>query len=303
MTRTESQAAIELTGLTKRYGNVPAVDNLSLVIERGTTFGLIGPNGAGKSTTIKMLMGLTSIDAGHAVVLGTDVVNDPESIKQHVGYVPELHHIYRWMRLGEVIAFASSFYPKWNDGLCEELLELFELPLEKRIRHLSKGMLAKLGLLLAVSHEPKLLVLDEPTSGLDPIVRQEFLDGVLKTICRGDQTVLFSSHVIDDVTKLADSVGIMYAGQMLVNESIESLLGSAKRIRAILEDGSLPNIRPPNTICDTLERREWTLTVSNFSPTVVDAIRRDNSVISVDVFDIGLEELFKDFVRGQKEAA
>ena len=92
------------------------------------------------------------------MVLGSDVVSDPESIKQHVGYVPELHHIYRWMRLGDVIAFASSFYPTWNNQLCEELLDLFDLPLKKKIRHLSKGMLAKLGLLLAVSHSSRAAV-------------------------------------------------------------------------------------------------------------------------------------------------
>ena len=296
-------SAIELIALTKRYRGVAVVDRLSLAVERGSTFGLIGPNGAGKSTAIKMMMGLTSIDSGNARVLGADVEADHELIKPHVGYVPELHHIYRWMRVIDVIAFVRSFYPSWNNELAGDLVTMFELPPGKRVRHLSKGMLAKLGLLLAVAHEPKLLVLDEPTSGLDPIVRQEFLDGVLKTICRGDQSVLFSSHAIDDVAKLVDTVGIMCQGRLLIKQPVDELLDSTKRIRAVLEDGFLPKLRPETTICERLDRREWLLTVREYSPRIVDSIQEHNPVLRVDVSDINLEEVFKDYIRGQKVAS
>lgn len=298
-----TEPAIELVSLTKRYGKTSVVDGLSLTIDRGATFGLLGPNGAGKSTTIKMMMGLTSIDAGQARLLGHDVAVERDAVRQHVGYVPELHHIYRWMQLRDVIAFARSFYPNWNDGLCDDLLTLFELPRTKRVRQLSKGMLAKLALLVAVSHEPPLLILDEPTSGLDPIVRQDFLDGVLRSICRGDQTVLFSSHVIDDVGRLADSIGIMHAGQLLVHEPVDHLLGSTKRIRAVLADGALPKHRPSNVICDHVDRREWLLTVNDFSPATVDVIRQHNPVTNVDVVDLNLEELFKDYIVGQRDSS
>lgn len=303
MIDSEFTNAVELKGLTKRYGRSIAVNQLSLTIRRGETFGLIGPNGAGKSTTIKMLMGLTSIDGGQALVLGADVDCDHETIKQHVGYVPELHHIYRWMRIRDVLAFARSFYPAWNDELCEDLLSLFELPLDKRVRGLSKGMLAKLGLLIAVAHEPRLLVLDEPTSGLDPIVRQEFLDGVLKTICRGDQTVLFSSHAIDDVARLADSVGIVCEGRMLTVKPVERLLETTKRVRAILRDGVLPRQKPETTIFDRLDRREWLVTVGEYTPSTLEALERNNPTVSVTVEDMSLEEAFTDYIRGQRTAS
>ena len=169
--------AIELVGLSKRFRRTLAVNNLSLTIPRGSTFGLLGPNGAGKSTTIKMLMGMLSITAGQARVLGIDVADDPTEIKQRVGYVPETHHIYRWMRIGEVLGFCKACFRSWNDQTCREMLDLFELDLEKKVKHLSKGMLTKLALLLAVAHEPEVLLLDEPLSGLDPIAREEFLDG------------------------------------------------------------------------------------------------------------------------------
>ncbi|QDU46335.1 ABC transporter ATP-binding protein [Symmachiella dynata] len=296
----QTEAAIQLQGLTKRYGKTTAVEDLSLVIPRGSTFGLLGPNGAGKSSTIKMLMGMLSIDAGTATVLGINVADSPSAMKQRVGYVPELHHIYRWMTVRKVIGFVKSFYPSWNDELCDELLDLFELPIDRKVAQLSKGMVAKLSLLLAMSHEPELLVLDEPMSGLDPLVREEFLDGVLRTICRGDSTVLFSSHSIDDVQRLADDVGIMYHGRLLVNRPLDDLLGSTKRVRAVLRDGCLPQHLPEGTIWQSVQRREWSLTVAGFSTDVLTQLRAENSVEVVDVADLCLEDLFKDYVKGAK---
>jgi ABC-2 type transport system ATP-binding protein len=295
--------AIELNALSKRYANALVVDNLSLRIPRGTTFGLLGPNGAGKSTTIKMLMGMLSITSGSARVLGIDVSADPAKVKQKVGYVPEFHHIYRWMRIGEVIQFAKSFYPTWNDALSASLLELFALPENKKVKHLSKGMLAKLSLLLAVAHEPELLILDEPTSGLDPIVREEFLDGVLRTICEAQRTVLFSSHTLADVQRLADSVGILYEGRLLVHRSLDELLASTKPIRAVLKDGCLPQRDPEGVVWQNVQRREWSLTVGEFSVEVLARIRQENPVENVEVIDLSLEELFKDYVKGRRVPA
>ncbi len=182
--------AIEIENLTKRFGATVAVDSLSLAVPRGSTLGLIGPNGAGKSTTIKILMGMLSPTAGDARVLGTSAPANPTWVKQRVGYVPEVQHIYRWMRVGEVIGFCRALYERWNDETCRRMLDLFGLDLCKKVKHLSKGMLVKLSLLLALSHDPEVLVLDEPMSGLDPIAREEFLDGVLRTLCVTPQTTL-----------------------------------------------------------------------------------------------------------------
>jgi ABC-2 type transport system ATP-binding protein len=125
-------------------------------------------------------------------------------MKQRIGYVPEVPQMYRWMRVGELIGFTRAFYPTWNADECARLLDLFALDPAKKVRHLSKGMAAKLSLLLALSHDPEVLILDEPTSGLDPLVREEFLDGVLRAACKRRRTVLFSSHALEDVRRLAD---------------------------------------------------------------------------------------------------
>ena len=299
-TTAENGSAIELVGLTKRFGRTTAVDDLSLRVTPGSTFGLIGPNGSGKTTTIRMLMGILTPTAGRAHVLGREALAEPLVVKQRVGYVPESHHVDRWMRIAEVVGFCRSLYESWNDRTCQEMLDLFELDASKKVKHLSKGMLVKLSLVLAVSHEPEVLVLDEPMAGLDALAREEFLEGVLRTVCERSQTVLFSTHSLDDVQRLADTVGILYGGRLLVHRKIDELLASTKRIRATLANGRPPDRVPANMIFQRVQGREWLLTVGEFTPETVEQIRAQEGVDHVEVIDLGLEDLFKDFIRGQR---
>jgi len=299
-TTTETKPAIELLGLTKRFGRTTAVDRLSLRVTPGSTFGLIGPNGAGKTTTIKMLMGVLTPTAGQARALGIDALAEPLRLRQRVGYVPESHHMDRWMRVAEVVGFCRSLYASWNDRTCREMLDRFQLDERKKVKQLSKGMMVKLSLVLAVSHEPEVLVLDEPMAGLDPLAREEFLDGVLRTICERGQTVLFSTHSLDDVQRLADTVGILHGGRLLVHRNIEELLATTKRIRATLTDGRLPDRLPDNMIWQRVEGREWLVTVGDFTEETVRQLRAEEGVEHVEVIDLGLEDLFKDFIRGQR---
>ena len=292
--------AVELIGVSKRYGHATVIDNLTLTIPRGTTLGLIGPNGAGKSTTIRMLMGMLAPTAGRVRVLGNDVVTDSAQIRRRVGYVPERHDIYPWMSLGEVIGFTRTFYDTWDHSFCGEMIDLFELDLRKTVKQLSKGMLVKLGLLLAVSHRPELLVLDEPTTGLDPIVHEDFLDGVLRSICDSHCTVLFSSHNLGDVRRLADTVCILRQGKIMVQRGIEDLLASAKRVRAVLTDGHLPRWIPERTLWQHVQRREWLLTIDGFNEDVAEQIKAENPVESVEVFDLSLGDLFRDYILGER---
>lgn len=292
--------AVEVTGLTKTFREETAVNNLSLTIERGSTFGLIGPNGAGKTTTIKMLMGLLRPTAGTINILGRDVFEHPLEVRNQVGYVPDQHNIDGWMRVREAVAFCRSVFLRWNEQTCEELLTLFEVPKEKKVKHLSKGMLVKLSLVLAVSHDPELLILDEPMAGLDPLAREEFLDGVLRTICERGQTVIFSTHSLDDVQRLADSVGILYAGQLLVHSKIDELLAATKRLRVTLTNGKRPEKLPENIIYQTQNGREMVLTLRNFTPESVQIVESQAGIGHVEVLDLGLEDLFKDLVRGRK---
>ena len=292
-----SKMDVRLRGLTKQYGKTTVVDNLTLEIPRGSFFGLIGANGAGKSTTLKMLAGMLDQTSGSAEVLGTKIEElSPQKISR-IGYVPETHQIYRWMTVDEVVWFCKRLNPRWNDATCSELLKLFRLDRTKRVKSLSKGMLAKLGLALAISHDPELLILDEPMSGLDPIAREEFLDGVLRTISERDCTVILSSHSIDDVQRMSDSIGLIHQGRLLIHRSTEEILRQTKRVRFVLDD----NERPPtidSTIWARNENREWYVTVSEFSPQMQEKLNHDRRVTNIEVYDLSLEEIYKDYVRG-----
>lgn len=303
ITTLDDNAAIELVGLTKRFGRDTAVADLSLRVARGSTFGLIGPNGAGKTTTMKMLMGILRPTSGSVTMLGKDVFAEPLLVKQRVGYVPDSHNVDRWMRVHEAVGFCRSLYDSWNDKTCQQMLERFELDPTKKVRQLSKGMQVKLSLVLAVSHEPEVLLLDEPMAGLDPLAREEFLDGVLRTICERGQTVIFSTHSLDDVQRLADTVGILYEGRLLAHRNIEELLATTKRIRATLTDGQPPERLPDNVIWQRVQGRELLVTVDDFTPETVQQMRTQAGVEHVEVIDLGLEELFKDFIRGRKAAS
>jgi ABC-2 type transport system ATP-binding protein len=295
--------AIETRDLTKRFGDRAAVDHLSLNVPAGTTLGFIGPNGAGKTTTIKMLMGVLRPTGGSARILGTDVFTNPAELKQRIGYVPELHFIYRWMRVRDVIGFCRGLYRAWDDRRCTELLELFQLEQRKRIKELSKGMLAKLSLTLALAHDPEVLILDEPTSGLDPLIREEFLDGVLRLLCEGQKAVLFSSHTLSDVQRIADHVALIHEGRLLAHGTTDDLVAGTKRVRVVLNDGCTPSEPPEGTIWQQCQRREWLLTVHGFSADTLDFLQSHYSVENVEVGDLGLEDVFKDFVKGRRASA
>jgi len=295
--------AVELQGLTKSFKGTPAVDDLSLTIPHGCTFGLLGVNGAGKSTTLGMMMGLRSIDSGSAHVLGIDVSRDPTRMKQRVGFVPERPCVYPWMRVGEVIRFCQPLYERWDDALCREMLELFKLDPRKKVKHLSKGMATKLHLLLALGPGPEVLLLDEPLSGLDPLVREEFQEGILRGVQERGCTVLFSSHQIDDVQRLAERVGIIHEGRLLVEDSVDSLLTTTKRLEVVLSDGQGPPIAPVGTIWQRQERRHWRLTVRGFRQASLEEIRASNDTERIDVIDLNLEEVFKDLVRGWRASS
>ncbi len=294
--------AVEVDGLTRRFGQLTAVDNLSLNLPTGTVLGFIGQNGAGKTTTIRMLMGLCVRDAGRVSVLGVDPGVDDLLVKRRVGYVPEQHFISRWMRAREAIDFCRSVYPTWNDKTCASLMTLFGIDPNKKVRQLSKGTVVKLALVLALSHEPELLILDEPMAGLDPVAREELLDGVLQTVCDGNRTILFSSHTLSDVQRLADTIAMIDEGRLLIHCGVDELLRGTKRIRAILADGVAPGCPPEGTIRQRVQDREWLVTVRGFSPDTLEQLRATSRVEHVEVIDMGLEEIFKDLVRGRRES-
>jgi ABC-2 type transport system ATP-binding protein len=221
---------IETTDLTRRFGKMEAVHGLTLAVPEGSVLALLGPNGAGKSTTIKMLMGLIEPTSGTARVLGVDVRKLGEKEKAQIGYVSENQQLPLWMTVRQFLDYCRPFYPTWDRELEKTLLAQFALPEDRKLKHLSRGMMMKAALLSSLAYRPKLLVLDEPFSGLDPLVRDEFIRGVLEVSALGEWTVLVSSHDIDEVERLADHVAVLEAGRLRLCEPTETLQGRFRRV-------------------------------------------------------------------------
>jgi ABC-2 type transport system ATP-binding protein len=205
-------------------------------------FGLVGVNGAGKTTLIRHAMGMLRAQAGTVSVFGLDPVSAPHAVLSRIGYLSELNELPEWMRVDELIQFTRAFYPNWDESYAQSLRQNFELAPDKLVQSLSKGQRARLGLLLALAHRPELLILDEPSSGLDPLVRRDILRAIIKTIAQEGRTVLFSSHLLDEVERVADRVAIINGGRIIQNEELESLKSNYHRV--VFRFGSAPRATP-----------------------------------------------------------
>jgi len=286
-----TESVITASGLAKRFGKVNAVAGVDLDVPRGSAFGLLGTNGAGKTTTIRMLLGRLPPTAGEARVLGMNARTKDVAIRKRTGYVPEEHHFYDWMKVGELTRFVRTFYPSWDKKECRELLERFGLDESKKVKHLSKGMVAKLALALALAHRPELLVLDEPTSGLDPIVRRDFLTSMVRLIQEEGRTVFVSSHLISEIEGVVDRVAIMKSGRILLTAGVEELKERTKRVRLIFSDGV-----PEGEIADALtfrkDGRVWEAVFADWSDDKARDLKARFSPSSLEVERIGLEDIF-----------
>ncbi|SIN99298.1 ABC-2 type transport system ATP-binding protein [Singulisphaera sp. GP187] len=241
--------AIRIEGLTVRYRGRPAVDGLSFDVPTGSVFGLLGENGAGKSTTIKTLLGLVAPNAGRVEVLGLDPNLKGEEVRRKVGYVPETPTLYDWMTPAEIGWFASGFRPdapggpEGTQGRYADLIQGFDLPTGRKIKALSKGMRAKVGLALALAPDPCLLILDEPTSGLDLLVRREFLESMVDLAGSG-RTVLLSSHQVAEVERVASHVALVHKGKLILAEPLDELKARTFRVSLTLDGPTRPASLP-----------------------------------------------------------
>lgn len=223
-------ALIELSRLTRRFGAVTVLDAVSLSLPRGAVYGLVGPNGAGKTTLIRHVLGLLKAESGSVRVFGLDPVDDPVGVLSRIGYLSEENDLPDWMRVDELLRYTRAFYANWDEDYAEELRQAFALNGAARIKTLSKGQRARAGLLIALAHRPELLVLDEPSSGLDPIVRRDILGAIIRTIAHEGRTVLFSSHLLDEVEEVADHVTMIDHGKILLSAPLDEIK-SSHRVR------------------------------------------------------------------------
>ncbi len=298
-----SASAIEISGLVVSYGDKRAVDGLSLRVPRGAIYGFLGPNGAGKTTTIKTLLGLRKPDGGSARVLGYDIVRDSTELRAHIGYVSEANSLYDNLTVREMSDFCRSTSRKWDQAIVDRYIQMFGLPVKSKVKQLSNGMKRQLALSLAMGNDPDLLILDEPTSGLDPIARHELLNKLTGEIAAEGKTIFFSSHILSEVESIADWIGIIRAGKLVVSDELDYLKQSQKVLKLVYAEPPTSQEMQALRAIPGVDRVEQEgRSVRALVRTDVDGVAhrvRENfpSLRDLDIVDLNLEDLFLEYMK------
>lgn len=288
--------AITTEGLGKRFGRVWAVRDLDLRVPHGAVCGLLGPNGAGKSTTIQMLLGVLPPTTGRAQVLGMDPAREDVAVRRRVGYVAEVHGFYEWMTVDRLIALVATYHVRWDWDLARTLQSEFGLNGTSRIRILSKGMRARLALLLALAFHPDLLILDEPTGGLDPAARRSFIESILGRFQEQGKTILVASHLLNEFSGLLDHVVFLKESRLVYSSSIVELNQRFKRA-SLLFDGPAPEeLTVPGALAIRRNGRQARITLRDFDAERTPRQLAQLGARQIDICDLPLDDLFIDLV-------
>ena len=288
---TAATPIIEVHGLTRQFDNKLALNELSLTVPRGGVFGLIGGNGAGKTTLIRHLLGMLRAQSGTVRVFGDDPVADPVGVLGRIGYLSEDRDLPNWMRVHELMRYTQAFYPNWDSQYADELRDAFDLDPKVKIKALSRGQRARAGLLIALAHRPELLILDEPSSGLDPVVRRDILGAIIRTIAEEGRTVFFSSHLLDEVERVADRVAIIHRGQILLTAAMDEIKDSHHRMTLRFEQALSQAPALDGTLSCEGTGMEWTYICNGES----EQLRRAANAMGATVVDhsaLTLDEIF-----------
>ncbi len=296
-------AAIDIMNLTVNYGPQRAVDNLTMRVPVGSIFGFLGPNGAGKTTTIKTILGFRRPDGGSARVLGYDVATQNLEVRARVGYVSEVNSLYDYLTIQQISAFCRSVSRQWNQEIVDRYVRVFGLQEHKKVGTFSKGMKSQLALSLALGSSPDLLILDEPTAGLDPLARHEFLNKLVAEIAAEGKTIFFSSHILSEVEAVADWVGILRQGRLVVCDELDHLKQTQKVLKLtyaeLPEPSEIDALRAlPGVMSLTQEGRSARLLTHGDVEALAQTIQaRPSAPRDIDRVDLSLEDLFLEYMK------
>ena len=292
-----NEPALSIRNLRKSFGSKTVLEDVTLEITRGQTIALLGRNGAGKTTLIRILLGLVAADGGAARVLGRDPAREPIELRGRVGYLAEDQVMYGWMTPIELCRFLEPFYPTWDMRIAQDYLDRFEVPWHQRIRELSKGQAVKLGLAVALAHRPELAILDDPAIGLDPIARKEFNRDLIEHLQAEGRTVLYSSHLLDEVEAVADSVAILHNGRIARHAPTETLREEVKQI--VLPLDAADSVSPPSGLLDVRRHDDRFVVTVDGASAFLETLAA--SGIDHEVIDLGLDDIFEAIVIGRPQ--
>ena len=300
-----AESVIVTRQLTKHFPGKPrpTVDALDLAVPKGAIYGFLGRNGAGKSTTIRMLLGLVEPTSGSAEILGHPCDALTPEVRARIGYLPEGHHVYGWMTVAECGKFQASFFPKWNEKIFRAILDHFRLTPKMSSGSLSRGQRAGLCLAMTLAPEPELLILDDPALGLDPVARRSLLESMLYVTRRSDRTILFSSHLLSDVERVADRILILDDGVLRANCTVETFRERIRQYALRFPEGTAApaNVTHPALLQSFRTERDLVLTLANAGEAETQWLRTLGAE-RVEERPLGMEEAFIAYVgeRGEK---
>lgn len=261
-----ADAIVAVNGLSRRFGSKLALDDVSLYVPRGCVFGLVGENGAGKTTLIKHLLGLLRAQTGTVRIFDKDPIANTVEVLGRIGYLSEYRELPAWMRVDELLRYTEGFYPKWDRDYAEQLRQQFALNASNRVRTLSQGQQAKLGLLIALAYRPELLLLDEPSSGLDPLVRHDILEAIIRSVAEEGRTILFSSHLLDEVEHVSDHLAMIHDGRIVFSGPLDQVKQSHRRLIVRFETAQATPPRLEGALSISGHGREWKVICNGLTP-------------------------------------
>ncbi|MHC4681076.1 MAG: ABC transporter ATP-binding protein [Planctomycetota bacterium] len=291
-----NESVIDVQNLVKYYDGRCVLDGIDFSVPRGCIYGLLGRNGAGKTTIIRILLGLEPPTRGRTCLLETDSADLPAKIRGRIGCVAEGHNLIQNYKVGRLIGLCKDLSLQWNDEFFDHLIETFRLPMDRRVRELSIGMRAQLNLSLAMAIDPELLILDDPTLGLDTVARRQFLELAIEIIQKQGRTILFCSHILSDVERIADRIGILAAGNLVVDCPLEQLKDRVKKLRVIFPEAAPANLYLTEIVNRHIEGREMVITVANWNKqkqTILDTFKPS----SCTEVPMSLEDIFIECTR------
>ncbi len=291
-----NNAMVEGSHLNKAFGSKPVLRDLSFAISPGDVVGVLGKNGAGKTTLLELMLGFSAPTSGGVRVLGHDSYRLPGDVKARIGFVPQQDELLEHLTAADQVRVIAAFYSHWDSGLVERLCGEWGVNLDTRIKNMSVGERQKLSILLAFGHQPDLLILDEPVASLDPIARRQFLEQLLTLSADGQRAIVFSSHIVSDIERLANRIWILKQGMFDWQGDLDSLKESIVRLHIRGSGSDLPALEIPGLITLLREGGFATAVVRDWTPQAQEALEKSAGV-QVDVEPLGLEEIFLELHR------